>query len=72
MEVDKNYVRYQLVALSISQVVAFVEKICNNLNIKSKLLKDLNKSTLLKTLPRTPISAILLNVIKLSFASAPV
>ena len=60
IEIEKNYRRYQLVPLTIGQVVTFVEKICDSLNIKNKLLKDLNKSTLLKSLPRTPISAILL------------
>lgn len=59
-EIDKYFNRYSLCNLSFQQLIDFIDKICLNLNIKEKLLRDLDKSHLIKVLPRTPISAILL------------
>ncbi len=59
-EIDKKFSRYVLCPLTIKQIVSLVEIICNNSNIKNKLIKDLDKSHLFRVLPKTPISAILL------------
>lgn len=59
-EIDKYYARYKLCSLTIKQVISLVEKICKNVNVKQKLIKDLDKSHLFRVLPKTPISAILL------------
>lgn len=59
-EIDKVFCRLNLSPLSMSQIVSLVDRICQNNTIKYRLQKDLSKSHLLKVLPRTPISAILL------------
>ncbi|MFT6655694.1 MAG: hypothetical protein ACJAWI_002468 [Marinomonas primoryensis] len=59
-ELDKNFCRLKLSPLSMSQIISLVDRICQNTTVKFRLQKDLNKSHLLKVLPRTPISAILL------------
>lgn len=60
VEIEKSYSRYRLCSLTIKQVISLVEKICKNVDIKNRLIKDLDKSHLFKVLPKTPISAILL------------
>lgn len=59
-EIERTYKRYELCSLSINQVVSLVDKICKKAEVKSRLVKDLDKSHLFKVLPKTPISAILL------------
>lgn len=59
-EIEKSYARYRLTNLTVNQVISLVDRICRNVDIKNKLLKDLDKSQLFKVLPKTPISAILL------------
>ena len=59
-ELDRHLTRYALQPLTIQRIVKFVERICTNVNITNKLRSDLQKSDLFKSLPRSPISAILL------------
>lgn len=57
---SKYFTRFQILPLSIGQVLQLIEQICRSVDIKSKLQNDLRNSQLFKVLPRTPISAILL------------
>lgn len=59
-EIDKYFTRYQLLPLTIKQIVNLVETICNSMDITCRLLGELEKSHLFKVLPKTPISAIIL------------
>lgn len=59
-EIEKTYKRYELCPLSTNQVILLVDKICKKAEIKTRLVKELDKSHLFKVLPKTPISAILL------------
>lgn len=59
-EIDRHLTRYTLQPLTIQRIVKFVERICTNISITNKLRADLQKSDLFKSLPRSPISAILL------------
>lgn len=52
--------RYSLQPLSMQRLVSFVEKVCEKSVVTSKLKSDLQRSDLFKSLPKTPISAILL------------
>lgn len=52
--------RYSLQPLSIQRLISFVEKLCDKSLITSKLKCDLQRSDLFRSLPQTPISAILL------------
>lgn len=60
----KNLKRYSISPLSTEQLYKVVEFTCSELNksISDRLIRDLNRSenTLLRTLPKTPMSAILL------------
>lgn len=57
---DHCLTRYSLKSLSMQRLISFVEKICAKTSITSRLKSDLQKSDLFKSLPKTPISAILL------------
>lgn len=57
---DHCLTRYSLKPLSMQRLISFVEKICVKASITSRLKSDLQKSDLFKSLPKTPISAILL------------
>lgn len=59
-DIDKIFNRYDLCPLTIKQVVTLVDKFCKNIQVKTRLSKDLDKSHLFRVLPKTPISAILL------------
>ncbi|HHR6439334.1 TPA: NACHT domain-containing protein [Providencia alcalifaciens] len=58
--VDKMFSRFSILPLSIYQIINFVDKICNNMDITNKLKNGIEKTPLFKCIPRTPISAILL------------
>jgi energy-coupling factor transporter ATP-binding protein EcfA2 len=58
--IDKLFTRYSIRPLSIGQIIKFVDKICNNIDITKKLKNGIEKTPLFKFIPRTPISAILL------------
>lgn len=51
---------FDIIPLSIKQIIKVVDYVCKTGDVKNKLLKDLEKSHLFKVLPRTPISAIIL------------
>lgn len=53
--------RYLLRPLSMSKLVAFIEKACEKLSIPKRLFEDLQKSELFKQLPQSPIAAALLS-----------
>lgn len=57
---DRCLCRYALQPLSMQRLVSFVEKVCAKSVVTSKLKSDLQKSDLFRSLPKTPISAILL------------
>lgn len=58
--IDKIFTRYSIIPLSTGQIIDFVDKICNDINITHKLKNGIEKTPLFKFIPRTPISAILL------------
>lgn len=53
--------RYILRPLSISKLVEFISKACENFSISKKIFEDLQKSDLFKQLPQSPIAAALLS-----------
>ncbi len=53
-------ISYQIQPLSMQQLSHYLEALCTRLNIKSRILEDVNKSLLFKQISRTPVSAILL------------
>lgn len=56
----KHYSRYRIMAFTLAQVLALIEKVCKSVELKARIQNDLRNSHLFKVLPRTPISAILL------------
>ncbi len=62
-KIEQSLNRYQLKPLNTRQLIEFVERICRKISITSKFKHDLQKSDLFKSLPKTPISAILLGSI---------
>lgn len=52
--------RLELSPLSLNQTITFLEKLCKEINLSTRIIEDLKKSHLMKELPRSPISAILL------------
>lgn len=58
--IEKYFSVYEILPLTIKQVVDIVKDVCKKEEVKDKLLKDLEKSHLFKVLPKTPISAIIL------------
>lgn len=59
-DLERSVIRYALQPLSMQRLVSFVEKICEKSSLPSRLKSDLQKSDLFRSLPKTPISAILL------------
>ena len=57
---DKKIARYELSPLSLKKTISFIQALCTNLDIKTRIIEDLKKSPLFKELPRSPIAAILL------------
>ena len=60
VEIDKIFSRYDLCMLTVKQVLTLVEKFCKNIEVNSRLSRDLDKSQIFRVLPKTPMSAILL------------
>lgn len=58
--ISKSFDQYRVKALTYGAVVNFVQKICESAAVSNKLRQDLQKSPLMRALPRTPLSAILL------------
>lgn len=59
-KIGKFFDHYEVSALSHSMIIGFIEKLCNNITISTKFRSDLESSPLMRALPRTPLSAILL------------
>ncbi|MGE8046047.1 NACHT domain-containing protein [Pseudomonas monteilii] len=59
-EIDKNFSRYHVLPLTTRQLLVFIEKACDNPVALDRLTKGMERSSLFKNLPKTPISAILL------------
>ncbi|MCS4306090.1 energy-coupling factor transporter ATP-binding protein EcfA2 [Rheinheimera pacifica] len=51
---------YQIAPLSMKQIIGIINMACQQLNTKNRIIEDLKKSSLFKSLPKTPIAAILL------------
>ena len=56
----KQASRYEVNQLSFKRIIEFIDKICKQINLKSRLLEDLKKSSLMRDLPKSPVAAILL------------
>jgi hypothetical protein len=52
--------RLEIHPLTIEKVVEFLRRLCSEANLSQRLIEDLKKSNLFKSLPKTPIAAILL------------
>ena len=52
--------RLELSALSTNRLIEFIKRLCRDIDLKSRLIEDLKKSSLFKELPKSPIAAILL------------
>ena len=52
--------RLEIYPLTFTQTLEFIKSICSKLDMTTRIIEDLKKSSLLKELPRSPISAILL------------
>lgn len=59
-KIAKHFDRYNVCPLSHSVIISFIEQICSDLKITAKFKNDLQNSPLMRALPRTPLSAILL------------
>lgn len=59
-KIEKYFDRYNICDLSYNVIINFIETLCNNLKVTNKFKSDLQNSSLMKALPRTPLSAILL------------
>lgn len=57
---DLNASFLEIQPLSLARIADFVRTACSSLNIESRLVEDLKRSTLFRDLPKTPIAAILL------------
>ncbi|TKB58547.1 NACHT domain-containing protein [Ferrimonas aestuarii] len=57
---EKSFDRYSLCPLTTKQVVSLIGQVCKVKVGNRNLIKDLDKSPLMKVLPKTPISALLL------------
>ncbi|WP_147468055.1 NACHT domain-containing protein [Pseudomonas coronafaciens] len=59
-KIEKHFDRYAICDLSYSAIINVIEALCENLKVTTKFKDDLQNSSLMKALPRTPLSAILL------------
>jgi hypothetical protein len=59
-KLEKSFERYTICPLTYGSLVSLVEKVCNGVILSEKFRGDLQRSSLMKSLPRTPMSAILL------------
>ncbi|WP_139353631.1 NACHT domain-containing protein [Pseudomonas koreensis] len=59
-KLEKHFDRYNICDLSHSTIISFIETLCGQLKVSSKFKEDLQTSPLMKALPKTPLSAILL------------
>lgn len=59
-QLEKSFDMFAMSPLPFGGLVNFIKQICNGMGLSQRLREDLQKSPLLKALPRTPLSAILL------------
>ena len=59
-ELLKSLPRFRILPLTFEQIFKVVQHNCRSLGISTKLQHDLSKSALLRAIPRTPMSAVLL------------
>lgn len=59
-KIGRSFDVYDICPLSYGMVINIVEKLCSNIKVGSKFKDDLQNSHLMKALPKTPLSAILL------------
>ncbi|MDX2110344.1 MAG: NACHT domain-containing protein [Verrucomicrobiota bacterium] len=59
-ELSKSLARLEIRPLSNNRIIEFIECLCSGLDLKTRLLEDLRKSSLFRELPKSPIAAILL------------
>jgi hypothetical protein len=53
-------IRYELAPLTIAKTIKFVENICSEINVSTRLVEGLKKSLLFKQISHSPIAAMLL------------
>lgn len=59
-ELAKSFEMFAMAPLAFGSLLNFIQEICAGMRVSERLRSDLQKSPLLKALPRTPLSAILL------------
>lgn len=59
-EILRKCPRFRILPLSFDQIIKVVQHNCSSLGISEKLRLDLGRSSLLRAIPRTPMTAILL------------
>lgn len=59
-ELAKSFEMFVMAPLAFGSLINFIQQICSGMNVSERLRSDLQRSPLLKALPRTPLSAILL------------
>lgn len=59
-DIVNNVERYEIRPLSTNKIIEFISSICTQLNITSRIIEDLKKSSLFRDFPHNPIAAILL------------
>ena len=59
-EILKVCPRFRILPMTFDQICKVIQQSCSSLGISDRLRRDLSKSALLRALPRTPMSAILL------------
>lgn len=63
VELSKVVDRYSILALSIPQIIKYLEDACKKIGVSDRIRGDLVKSNLFRTLPRTPLILALLTKI---------
>lgn len=61
VKLHKYISRHQILPLSIDQIYRVISGTCKQIGISERLRSDLAKSNLMKNIPRTPLSAVLLS-----------
>jgi hypothetical protein len=59
-DLQRKFYRYRVAPLTTGRVLEFLKKLCSKLSSSSRIAEDLKKSPLFKSLPKSPIAAILL------------
>lgn len=59
-KITRPFRSYRMAPVSLKQVISVIENCCKGANIKNRMIEDLKKSSIYKSLPKTPIAVILL------------